>query len=238
MAAKTRVTHKQAAKGGRGLGFLIGLGFLAFGVVASGWWGPMWLSAARHTRGYLTTPGVVEAIEVRSQSRTKGGRSYGLEVEYRYTVDGQSYQGNRWGAAGQHSSSSRKHIQGLVDQHPVGSAVEVFYNPADPQQAVLERGGENRAWLIIWLGAGFGALGLGLILFTSRQKPGSAAGKAPSKAPHSTSIRALVQIPAAPTDSDAYSGFPGAVPEGGAWTGIDSRVGAGTRSWDLPIGAG
>lgn len=177
MTTKTHARQRQGNGGGRWVASLIAAGFLAFGVFAAGWWGPMWLRAARHSRGFLPVPGVLEAVDLRSHSKPKGGRRYELVVNYRYEVAGQSYLGERWGAAGQQSSSSRKKLQDWAGLHPVGSAVEVFYDPADPSQAVLERGGEGRAWMIIGLGAAFGGLGL-VVLVVRLRRPAASTGAA------------------------------------------------------------
>jgi hypothetical protein len=80
-------------------------------------------------------------VDMRRSSNGRGGSStaYYPEVTYVYRVDGKDYTNNRiqfgtpigYGWAGK--------AQKLADSYPVGKNVEVFYNPNDPYEAVLER---------------------------------------------------------------------------------------------------
>ncbi len=54
-------------------------------------------------------------------------------VTYSYAVNGKDYQGNRVGFF------SRDTAQQVVSRYPSGKQVEVFYDPANPSSAVLER---------------------------------------------------------------------------------------------------
>ena len=64
--------------------------------------------------------------------------NYQAKVEYNYTVAGKSYQGKRiaFGAA---ASNNQQAEEALVRKYAVGTTVEVFYDPAKPSDAVLER---------------------------------------------------------------------------------------------------
>jgi hypothetical protein len=59
-------------------------------------------------------------------------------VTYTYAVEGQDYQGDQIGFGKFEFSAARK-AKGIVENYPVGENVQVFYNPLDPQDAVLER---------------------------------------------------------------------------------------------------
>jgi Protein of unknown function (DUF3592) len=91
--------------------------------------------AASH---YPAAPGTITRSEVTHHRTSKGGTSYNALIEYRFTVDGREYTGDRlrFGMA----SSSLAIATAAVEAHPAGSAATVYYNPADPQQAILDPG--------------------------------------------------------------------------------------------------
>ena len=55
-------------------------------------------------------------------------------IAYRYEIDGRSFTSNRLGAKGMMQADST-----LVGKYFVGKTVDVFYDPANPASAVLER---------------------------------------------------------------------------------------------------
>lgn len=63
--------------------------------------------------------------------------SYIPRVKYSYTVNQQSFEGDRihFGVG----KSSRKAAEEVVNRYPAGSTLMVYYDPQKPQQAVLER---------------------------------------------------------------------------------------------------
>ena len=58
-------------------------------------------------------------------------------VEYEYQVNDQSFRGDRIMIGG---GKSEVELEYVLGRYPLGAKVVVYYNPADPQQAVLERG--------------------------------------------------------------------------------------------------
>jgi hypothetical protein len=80
-------------------------------------------------------------VDMRRSSNGRGGSStaYYPQVAYTYRVDGKDYTGNQiqFGTPIGYGWAGR--AQKIADSYPVGKNVEVFYNPADPYEAVLER---------------------------------------------------------------------------------------------------
>lgn len=64
-------------------------------------------------------------------------------VEYDYQVNGQSFRGDRIMIGGANSESE---LELVLGQYPLGANVIVYYDPANPQQAVLERFPIRRLW--------------------------------------------------------------------------------------------
>ncbi len=63
------------------------------------------------------------------------GSTYSAEFTYEYSVKGNRYQNNRYNFFS--VSGRRKRAKALVDEHPVGSTTEIFYDPQDPQNSVM-----------------------------------------------------------------------------------------------------
>lgn len=70
---------------------------------------------------------------------SKGAIHYGLSCEYQYTVEGQSYRGDRY-RFGQIRSQKTQWIDDFLSAHPSGSTVDVSYNAAQPAESVLLSG--------------------------------------------------------------------------------------------------
>ncbi len=78
-------------------------------------------------------------------------------VKYRYPALGQTFIGNRRSFGFTKTHRSRQAAENELARYPQGSQVTVFYNPADPSQAVLERKAGASTLALI--------LGIGFILF-------------------------------------------------------------------------
>jgi len=114
----------------------IGLGFAAVILLAV----MVKLVEARRARNWHSTPGTVIKSRVRTRKRTdiEGRSRFENEplVTYEYEVDGRTYRGARISFAERISGGE---IDAWLKRYPAGKAVQVYYNPADPAQAVLER---------------------------------------------------------------------------------------------------
>jgi hypothetical protein len=110
---------------------VIGLGICIFGVV--------YLRKARATLNWPTTEGKVVRSRVVSWFDSDGDTIYGAQVEYRYTVAGTDYLGQRVHMGMTNSSSSAPHEK-IVGRYGRGETVIVAYHPQDPSDAVLEPG--------------------------------------------------------------------------------------------------
>jgi hypothetical protein len=108
----------------------------------------------RRARRWLATPGKVTASRVASRRYAPNDPSYGMSdseirhephVEYEYTVGGTKYVGKRIDLS---EKISTYELESMLDRYPVGADVTVYYDPADPNTAVLDR--HMPTW--IWLG--------------------------------------------------------------------------------------
>jgi hypothetical protein len=89
-------------------------------------------------KSWTAVPATVVSSRVRSHSGDDG-TTYSVDVLYRYTVNGREYRSNRYASMGG-SSSGYDGKREIVDRLPPGTPVTAYVNPADPTDAVLERG--------------------------------------------------------------------------------------------------
>lgn len=122
---------------------------------------------ARAMRAWPTTSGRIEASNIRTvhYRRALGGYDrYEPHVEYSYNVAGHAYRGARIlvGTRAMYKDLDVASAD-LARDYPVGRAVQVYYKPDDPAEAILEQ--DNFYWgPFIMLPVGFLMLGAGVLL--------------------------------------------------------------------------
>ncbi len=116
-----------------------GLVYLAIGVLVFGIW--YWLRRRiRRTMNWEQTSGSV--IESRlEQSGVGEDTQINAHLVYSYTVNGTSLRASSVNIIGFRTAF------GIVRKYPVGKAVDVYFDPANPGSAVLERG--SRAHILV-----------------------------------------------------------------------------------------
>jgi hypothetical protein len=144
--------------------FALGLCLLGAAIVA----GTLWLSArGRETRGWTRTQGRVVASHVEEVERPaeEGGPLYRSVVRYAYEARGRTWEsgqvavGAAAAAAHLHPDEARR----AIAPFPVGREVDVWFDPADPRQAVLVRGAP-RGQILAAIAVGLALLGIGLFV--------------------------------------------------------------------------
>ena len=75
-------------------------------------------------------------------------------IVYGYEVDGHAYQSNRIAFGGKTQSTSKRLVGGSLARYKVGDAVTVYYDPANPSEAVLERKAKHM-WVLYFFAALF-----------------------------------------------------------------------------------
>lgn len=66
------------------------------------------------------------------------GEDFRLRLTYRYTVDGISHKGSRYGKQKHYTAESIGDIKAAQKKYPRGKTVDGHYNPANPPEAVLK----------------------------------------------------------------------------------------------------
>ena len=106
--------------------------------------------------GRVTSSSVtLETTEADADSRLES--TYYPSVSYEYRVGGQSFNGTRIGIGGAVGTARKADAEAVAKRYAVGSKVDVYYDPANPEYAVLVRGANI---IMVWVIAGCGAIAL------------------------------------------------------------------------------
>lgn len=126
------------------------------------------------SQGWPSVQGQIVTSEVKQSIShdDDGGQSvsYYPAVQYAYQVNGQGYMGKQISFGGTLGGNDPAKAQAKLAPYPPNAMVTVYYDPAKPQDAVLERSSGGATWAIA-VGAvvlalslcGGGALVLGVI---------------------------------------------------------------------------
>jgi len=113
------------------------------------------IAGGLRSRSFVKTSGEVSSSTL--TPHTGKGVSYTADLVYEYTVNGRTFTGSKVGYGGWTGRASD-----VVDAHPAGSAAVVFFDPANPSDAVLETGLSGRNLFATVLLAPFNVLTIGI----------------------------------------------------------------------------
>ncbi|MGE5251014.1 MAG: DUF3592 domain-containing protein [Bacteroidota bacterium] len=99
--------------------------------------------------GWPSTRGVVMTSALESRASTEGGYLNYPVVRYSYQVGAQAFQGTRIALGPEVGGPGARHV---IERYPAGSPVDVYYNPSDPADALLEKSVPAQRWMWIILG--------------------------------------------------------------------------------------
>jgi hypothetical protein len=146
------------------VGALMSLVFIAIGLSML-YYARSVSAKAQQSLSWPSTEGVISHSAVlRQMQQTSGSTNtatYKADVAYRYKVRGRDYSSGVITLADISSSAGR--AQGIVSRYPDGAPVTVYYNPVDPSDALLERGGTSAIGVLYLIGGMFAAAGLAFL---------------------------------------------------------------------------
>jgi uncharacterized protein DUF3592 len=190
---------------------------------------------------FPSTTGTVTHSEVTLHRGSKGSTTYGVNIRYRYLVDDKPYDADRF-RYGFVSSSDRVWAQAMVAAHPRGSQTQVFYDPANPAQALLSPGLQGSDFFVLFILTPFNAVMIGLwsvVIFGLWRKsfrPEAGGAKVIRQAPQ-IRVRLPSYSPAA-WALLALAIFSFLAVFAGAWTvGMHGSLGTMQRLWLVVLGA-
>ncbi len=154
-----------------GVFMLVGIGLFFLGIQA-------WKNAEA-SRSWPSVQGKVISSEVTTRhshsSGSHGGTSttYGAEIIYQYSYQGQEYRSNKGGMM-RSSSSEYSFADRTVRRYPPGTPVKVFVDPKKPSESLLTPGAGWGEPAMIVMGLIFGLIG-GIGVVGMLMKPSSLA---------------------------------------------------------------
>jgi len=99
-----------------------------------------------------TCEGIVTHSEIEPLGRgVKSGRSFMGAIRYDYTIEGEKYTGDRY-RIGYLGVPDRGWARKIVDAHPVGTVVKVYYSPSSPAASVLVPGANWNVYVTLVVG--------------------------------------------------------------------------------------
>jgi hypothetical protein len=115
---------------------------------------------------------VVSSEVTYHRSRDDGGTTYGVRIEFRYTVAGREYTAP---ATLGYTTSSFSSMQREADRHPAGSRHLIHHNPAAPQDIRFNAGYNWGFFLVPLIAGGLGVAftGAGLSIVFKARKAGA-----------------------------------------------------------------
>jgi len=131
-----------------GFFLLLTLGWFAYSVYGD--------IKAVQTLFWNSTEGTVMSGEVAVVHSTKGASKSKPVIRYSYQVDGTDYESDRYSSTMARGSSFW--AKEIIDKHPAGSSIKVYYNPNNPTISVLDRGFQNDDVWMTFLSLGLFAL--------------------------------------------------------------------------------
>lgn len=110
--------------------------------------------SAKESLNWPETPGVVTASFVHEYKEIDDSEpAYTPRVGYSYKVDGKSYSNDlisfEINSMRSRSDKTRSWAETIISDYLIGSPVTVYYNPANPQISVLQKGAATD-WKIFW----------------------------------------------------------------------------------------
>lgn len=139
--------------------YILILAFFTLAGLAMAAWGWRNMMRARKLRHWSTTEGMIEAS-------TPASALDDLlpHIEFSYEVAGRHYRRVLDFPSG--LNPSQELARNYIERFPAGAEVSVYYDPAQPEQATLERKSGHDDWFIIAIGLGAALFGIGALLFS------------------------------------------------------------------------
>jgi hypothetical protein len=103
--------------------------------------------------------GRVISSDLNRRQDSDGNQSEEAHVVYEYLVGGTTLQGKRVAFGGSGAGGARK----TVKRYPAGATVDVYYDPAKPASAVLERSAAGGTFVLALVGGVFAVIGIVLL---------------------------------------------------------------------------
>lgn len=134
--------------------------FAILGILLTIFWGIPTARNAMQSRTWPSAEGTIALSEIATNYDDQDGSvSYSAKVLYAYSVNGAEHTGSTV-VFGDYGSSDPGHAGGIVGRYPLGSKVQVYYDPVNSNVSVLEPGAGWSSFVGIIAGILFAIIGV------------------------------------------------------------------------------
>jgi hypothetical protein len=95
------------------------------------------LILGRASRDWKKVKGVVTDAYI-ERRECESGTTYYPKITYKYQIEGQNYEAHEWSY--NVINGNEDEVQEIIDRHPVGHGIDVYYDPMKPSRAILDPG--------------------------------------------------------------------------------------------------
>ncbi len=124
---------------------LIGIGLFGLAMVS--------LHRAKNSAFWRDTNGRILSATIEKSERQSSGHGnefrYTPKISYTYSVNDHEFISGRIKIMNDYSSNSLEAVQKIILKYRPGSEVIVYYDPANPKRAVLEKGVSTEIYILI-----------------------------------------------------------------------------------------
>jgi Protein of unknown function (DUF3592) len=163
-----RMTYSYQRKLSPGLSAALAVIFILAGVALL-FYAYYITNLSQASQSWPTAPGTILSSAIQQSQGPNNAINYSASVRYAYDVAGIDYTGNQVGFV-EASSSDSSAANSIVARYPAGQAVEVHYDAANPQNAVLETGSSSDFLALFIVGGGMVLISLYFIYTFIRAK--------------------------------------------------------------------
>jgi hypothetical protein len=108
---------------------------------------------ATESQNWPEVVGTITRVEVRKDTDTDAEgfttTSFVPEIEYQYQINDEVYTSEKFSFGSTQTFNSRKKAEEALNQYPLNGSLPVYYNPQEPNEAVLVQGTKGTLTLII-----------------------------------------------------------------------------------------
>ena len=121
------------------------------------------------SKSWETTVGRVEKAEISSKEDADSEIIYSFNLLFSYEVEGQPYQNTRVRPRAIRKQNMH-FMSDWLEKYPEGSEVEVFYNPENHAESMLEPGIVAGSWVSMGFGCVVGLFAVILIFYDVKER--------------------------------------------------------------------
>lgn len=111
------------------------------------------LLRAVKSKSWVEAEGIIVESKLLSHGRSmmmgRNYERYSALIKYEYDVSSKKYEGDRVRFFPMGTSVSKKTVERLVSEYDVGDVITVFYDPDKPDQCLLKKGLNLKAFLTL-----------------------------------------------------------------------------------------